>query len=409
MSEEKKVVEILSRESKATTKRTKVKLDEIKTSVYCHRPEEELEDLTTLEESLTLEGLQVPLEYFINEDGQNVLLKGHRRLKAMRNLADKNVPGFSRDMEVEAIEVDNASPVDLLIRSISDNEVRLNLNRTSRIRVAKKLFDAKVDVKRAARAMGTSVKTYERDLLIAQHQEMFDQVIAENIAPTHAYALLVEAKKADRLSEMQHDLNSWIQKKKEWIDEKNRIRRERDNKEFSENEKKVKRYMPNFLVTHWVELIREKKGFDDDAQWNFAAGVDKEKAQLRVSSVTLDLEKAPVERIARVAAKLSAVSKQIAPYLKAAHEKEMSQEAGSTEDSTYDLDYLRELGLDDVANELEEQSKIAKQPDGEEIPQDQLAERTQKDLTQEVVLPQPTSALPPSQGSSSSGKEAPKP
>jgi ParB-like chromosome segregation protein Spo0J len=406
MEYENKEPEILSRMSAATTKRTTVRLDKITfdTDRYCHRDPEALgyESLQSLMDSLTLEGLQVPIEVFIDENGNIVLLKGHRRVYAHLGLADKNAPGFTRDMEIEAIEVADATPVDLLVRSVSDNEVRLSLTRVDRIRVTKKLHDAGVQVERAARAMNISTKTYGRDLVIGADQWMFNHVIANNIGPTHAYALLVEAQKAGRVSEMREDFDQWVVGKQRMIDEKEKLRKARDGKELSPADKQVKKYLPNHLVTHWVELLREKRRFNDDAKWTFAAGIEKETGQLRISSVSLDLEKAPVDRLAKVASKLSALTKQLAPYVKTAYEKASGESASSIEDSPYDLEYLRALGLEEIAKDLEEQTKIASQPDGEESPQGQPEERQEEDLTEKVELPEaatvaasPSSSPPP--------------
>ena len=130
MKPDKNKPEILERATAAETKRTHVRLDELAfdTERYCHRESESLkeENLTSLLNSLTLEGLQVPVEYF--EDvatKKKVLTKGHRRVSALRILANKNTPGFAEDMEVEAIQVLKATPQDLLVRSVADNEVRL--------------------------------------------------------------------------------------------------------------------------------------------------------------------------------------------------------------------------------------------------------------------------------------------
>jgi ParB-like chromosome segregation protein Spo0J len=283
--------EILERASQAITKRCKARLDEVAfdTDRYCHRDEDALtaDNLKTLMDSLVLEGLQVPIEFHVDGEGKKVLVKGHRRVTACRLLADKNTPGFSRDMEVDAIQVQNATVEDLLIRSVADNEVRLNLSRIGRIKVAKKLYDAGVQTERAARALGISPKSYERDLLIARNVWMFQHVIDDSIAPTPAYVLLSEAEKGGRIKELKEDLDAWIAAKKRMIREKEKIRKAKDNKELRPAEKMVRRYMPNHLIEHWLELLRKQQRFDEDAQWNFSAGVDRENDKLRIGKVDL--------------------------------------------------------------------------------------------------------------------------
>ena len=282
--------EPLSRATNATTKRIKIRLDEIKidTERYCHRDNNALTDesLKSLMDSLILEDLQNPVEIYRDEDGNAILLKGHRRVTACRLLADKNEPGFTRDREVDAIEVTNATPADLTVRSILDNEVRQDLTRVGRIRVAKKLSDARVPDERAARAMGVSVKTYERDLTIAKHGWMFQHVMDNSIGPTHAYVLLDTAKKEGRLAEMKEDLDAWIAKKKQEIRDEEKRRKARGEDEMKPNEKQVKNELPNHLVEHWLDLIKEKKRFDEDAEWDFAARIKPKEKKPRTSPIT---------------------------------------------------------------------------------------------------------------------------
>jgi hypothetical protein len=78
--------EALTRATTATTERKKVRHDQIKFDLdrYLNRDPEALksENLTPLMESLVLEGLQVPIEFYRDEQGNAVLLKGHRRVSA---------------------------------------------------------------------------------------------------------------------------------------------------------------------------------------------------------------------------------------------------------------------------------------------------------------------------------------
>jgi ParB-like chromosome segregation protein Spo0J len=391
--------EILCRATNATTRRTKVRLDELKFDLarYCHRDEEALkeENLAPLMQSLILEGQLVPIEFFTNAEGEKELLGGHRRVTALRTLADKNVPRFTRDMEVEANEVLDATPQDLLVLSIADNAVRQDLGRDERIRVSKKLHDAGVQVERAARAMGVSVKTYERDLLIARHGWMFQHVIDKSIEPSNAIELLTEAEKAGRVNELKEDLGSWVAKQKETIRQKEKLRKAKEGKELRPAEKEVKRLMPKHLVAHWLELLRSKKRLDEDAEQTYAAGIDSESEQLHISAVTLHLARAPLGVLAEVASKLSQLSKQLAPYLKKRHEQEKGGKTSQEAAAAYDYDYLQNLGLDDVAKELEERAQQAQQPDGEADPgRDQQPARPEQDLSAEVQLPPATVTTP---------------
>lgn len=389
MSNESSETEILSRESTATTDRTKIRLDHIKFGNFCHRDPVELEpsSLTKLKESVILEGLQVPIEFYRDDQGNVILLKGHRRVTVCRILAGENEAGFTLDMEIDAIEVIKGTPEDRLIRSISDNEVRATLDRMGRIRVAKKLHDAGVSSKRAARAMGLSVKQYERDLLIAKYPWMFQHVIDGSIAPTQAFDLLNAAEKAKRVNELKEDLDAWIAGKKQKIREKERMLKASSLKDLSPAEKLVKKFLVNHLVDHWIELLGKAQRFDEDAHWNYSASLDAESKKLSIPSVTLDLKKDSYEKLAKVGSKLSLMAKLLQPFITSRRDEERGEGAQQAPEAIYDLDYLRNLGVDDLADNLEEQTRLAIEPDGEEIAQEEPEERQEQDLTEEVQLP----------------------
>jgi ParB-like chromosome segregation protein Spo0J len=396
MSENVKENEILSRATSASTQRTKVPLDAIQfdTDHYCHRDPEALkeENLATLLDSLTLEGLQVPIEVH-KVDGKTVLIKGHRRVTACRLLAGKNTPGFTLDMEIEAIEV-NGTVHDLLVRSVSDNDVRVNLKGSERIQVVKKLHDFGVPVRRAAGAMGVSEKTYQRDLLIASHSWMLQHVKDRSISTTNAWLLLDEAKKVDHLEVLKEDFDAYVAEKKKKIREKEKLRKAQGAKELRPAEKEVKNQMPNHLISHWVELIRAGERFDEDAHWNYDAGLSPDNKSLKISPINLNLTPASLDKVAKVAGKLSLVVKQLGPVIKGLAEKETGNAMDSV--ARYDTAYLRELGLTEVADELDEQMRLAQEPDGEEAIPDQVPGREEADLALEVELPpQPAEKVQP--------------
>lgn len=397
MASEEQAREPLTRATNAKSKPTKVKLNELKfdTERYCHRQDKALsvDNLKPLMDQLILEGLQTPVEYFLDAKGIKTLVKGHRRVKACRELANRNEPGFTLDMEIQAIEVDGASPVDLLIRSISDNEVHMPLDRNDRIRVAKKLYDAGVPIERAAVAMGVSPTTYDRDLIIARHAWMFQHVVDGSVGPTDASALLEEAVKAGRMAQMREDIDAWVAAKKQTLREKEKLQKARSGKDLSEGEKQVKKFLSKLLVDHWKGLIRAGKRFDEDTQWVFDAGIEPDKDRLRIGGVTLDLAKDPLERLAQVGAKLSRVVKQLVPYIEKAKERETAG-SGDSAEIPFDLDYLRGLGLDQYADALAAQTQAESEPAGEEAPPEQPAKREEQDLTADISLPTPETAAP---------------
>lgn len=383
--------QVLKPASNVTMQRVKVPLSKIVMDPdrYCHRDSRALEvgSLQSLMDSLILEGMQVPIEGYYDDSERFVLVKGHRRVQSHLELVRKNTPGFTAGMELEAIVLENHTPQDLLVRSIADNEVRLNLDRIGRIRAAKKMYDFGVEEGRAAAALGVSVKTYQRDLLIAKYGWMFQHVIDDSMEATTAYSILGAAEQASRLSEVKDDLDAWIAGKKRLIREKARLRKLQGGKELSPAEKQVKRLMPKHLITHWIELIQRGERFDEESEWEFPALIDKEKGQLRISSVSLDLGKSPPEQIAKVASKLSRLSAQLGPIL----EERLSEQQGEEVDDEipYDLDYLERHGAKTMAERLKERFEKAKTAtsDGEDVTQEVPEERKEVDLASQVDLP----------------------
>jgi hypothetical protein len=89
-----------------------------------------------------------------------------------------------------------------------------------------------------------------------------------------------------------------------------------------------------------------------------------------------------------VASKLSRLAQQLRPYVQKRHEEERRARGDGAADSPYDLDYLRELGLDEVAEDLEGRLRALAETDGEEDPGHEEPEtRAERDLTTDIDLP----------------------
>jgi hypothetical protein len=95
-----------------------------------------------------------------------------------------------------------------------------------------------------------------------------------------------------------------------------------------------------------------------------------------------------VDRLAVVASKLSRLTKQLRPYIQKRYEEERRARGDGAVDSPYDLDYLRELGLDDVAEDLEGRLRAAAEADGEEDPgRGEPEVRPERAATEDIDLP----------------------
>ena len=356
-----------------------------------HLQEEHLKDLLP---SVQHEGLQAPVEFF--QDGpRKVLVKGHRRVAACIILCKKGAPGFLADMELDAIEVLETDPRELLVRCVLDNSVRKNLDQVDRIRVARSLFLAGVSEARGAEALGISVQSYKRDLSIAECPWIFNHVVANNISPTPAATILRAVADAaeeypDILEQVQEDLDQWIKAKRRWIDRRDKVLKAKKGrgKGLSEADRQVKRYLSNQLTEHWAELIRRGEPLDDTAEWTFQVDLDPDKDLLQIGGVRLNLAKDPARKLAEVASKLSQLAKDIGPFLQKRFQEEQLQRQRSTGRTVVrDTQYLRDLGLACLASQFEEELSES-EPDGEEDPDfDRNEPRPEHDLADDVDAP----------------------
>jgi hypothetical protein len=223
---------------------------------FCHRDPQELTDparLRPLADAIFARGgIQVPIEFFIDGQGQKVVDAGHRRTAASRLLAQENKPGYTLDMEVPAIEVVGASQQELLLRSVSDNCNRLTLTQTDRIRAAKTLADNGIKKEDAATAFGVSVTQLRRDLIIAEHPWMFDLVIKNAITPSSASRLLEVAVAENQIGQLQADFTAWVAETEKKIEVAKRA------KKLTVAQQLVRTYVTSALLDHWVAQMKRK-------------------------------------------------------------------------------------------------------------------------------------------------------
>lgn len=392
MAEDTKPTELLERAMAATSRRCTVPLNEFSMlpERYCHRPEEELspEKLELFLDSLVLEGgVRVPVVFFTDAQKNKVLISGHRRIQGCKILVERNEPHFTAEMSIEAIEMLGASPLDLLVHSVSDNENRQNLSPVSRLQTVKKLHDAGVEVKRAARALGVSDSTYSRDLKLVKQAWLYQHVQDHCITTNHATKLLNEAEKVNRVKELREDLDAWIAEKKKENKEKERRLKAEGSKEQKPAE--VKNQIKE-LVEHWVSLIKEKRPFDGEAEWDFVASIS-EDGKLQIGSLNLKLSEAKAENVMKVLAKMSQLTKRLTPIAQERLQIERQREQVKTPTAPYDFELLRQIDPD-MAKKMEEKYrlKLQKAPDGEEdVGSSKVEERTETDLASTIELPGP--------------------
>lgn len=393
--------EPLERATNCAQRRVRVRLNEFKflPEIYRHRGDEEFkpETLELFMENLILEGgIKVAVVFFTDAQGNKTVLSGHRRVTGCKLLADRHQAGFTHDMEVDAIELLDATPQDLLVESVSDNGNRKDMSPTYRLRAIKLFHEAAVEVKRAARALGVSDQTYERDLRIVRHDWMYKYVDAGYIAPTVATAMLKQAEDKGRVKEVEEDLGAWMETKVKEQEDRKRQHKAATGKELKESDQLVK---DKQLSDHWIECIKEGRRFDDNCEMSFNANIDKD-GKLTIPPLSAQTKKMKGEDAVMLLGRLGWLMSKLVPIAKERVEADRFPEQVNAEPPPFDFEFLRQNGLGDQAKQLEEKyrAKLASATEGEEAPdQEDVEEPRQEpqDLASTIELPEPEASAKP--------------
>ena len=105
-----------------------------------------------------------------------VLVAGHRRLRALRLLAEQNVAGFSLDMDVKACEILDGNRHDYLLWSVADNVIRQQIDELHRVKAALLLLQENVDHTRIKVNLKLSDSTFERYRRLAASPWMLEHI-----------------------------------------------------------------------------------------------------------------------------------------------------------------------------------------------------------------------------------------
>jgi hypothetical protein len=148
-------------------------------------------------------------------------------------------------------------------------------------------------------------------------------------------------------------------------------------------------------VSNWLEQIKNGGPICEEGHWNFAAGIDPKAHQLRISALTLDLENDDMTKVAKVASRLSMIAKQLPAYLLRRRALEKAVGGLSAPTGLDDTTMLRDLGLDDLAQELEHEAmRVASLPASEDADDPDTEEVEERDDAEEEET-EPEESLPP--------------
>ena len=313
-----------------------------------------LEDLL---ESYKVRGMLDPPVVTRGKDDKWEIVAGHRRTAAQHLGVARNLPGYSLDMPVRCLEVLNATNLELLFHSIVSNELGQKLDVKERLVAAKKLHDAGATKKEIAAALGVNEKSIGRDLKIVTNERVLKHVMADNLPPTTAAALVEAAEKSKRLEEFLSYFDTWTQQMKEKLEHEDHRAKLETGKGLKPNQLLVMSKLEPHIVRGWIDALIKGKALTEESDLGFEASFDRKTA---VASIKLRVDglKDPVEHLARVASQVSLVAKHIAAIAQRRHaieSPEGPQAALQQEDTVLDTGLLKEFGLEDVAVQFEQE------------------------------------------------------
>jgi len=346
------------------TRPVMVRLDELvlMPERFSQRPDEELTEATRLrslaDAIVARGGIQVPIEFFVNEKGQKVVDAGNRRTAASRLLAKENWPGYTFDMEVPAIEVVGASQQELLLRSVTDNSQHLTLTQTDRIRAAKMLLENHIKKEDAATALGVSVTQLKRDLVIAEHPWMFDFVVKNAITPSSASRLLEVAVAENQIGQLQTDFTAWV------AETEKKIEVAKMAEKLTVAQQLVRTYVTSALLGHWVAQMKRKESLTKlpaARREILEVEINPQKNKVSIGGTEIDLMAVSLQQLAEMVSDVETAKKVMLSYLK------VRKALGGTGPQERDLEVLREEGLVDLADAIERDRMEATQQAHEEV------------------------------------------
>ena len=403
------VAEVLSRQSNASFKHATVRLCDLdhqtKRHVFCHRMadalkygDEDGDPMKTLVDSLLLEGPQVPVEYYVDpETGDKILLRGYRRIEAIKIAIERQFQPdrFHPEMEISAIEVESpAGYLDYLVRSVCDNEVRQSLTDDEKILAAEKMLMAGVSSSRAAHALGMSATHFARYQRRINSLAMREHISKNHLTATDADNLLEAANSVNRIKELERDFGRIVAKIEDHIAS---LRAEaiKNQNEFKDDKLgNVSKHFNAGHVRQWIKDIKESKLLDwspepKSSGWTYECTFDPKEGKIKIQGLTIDAHRMPCEDLGQLSGKLYGMQRKVESLWK---KKQAEQKiwAGVDQEQDEDLiDYYTRHHADDLADKLR---KKAAQALGETDPSHgQVVPRQEESIASVIEVPPPDS------------------
>jgi hypothetical protein len=293
------------RVAQSTSRPVRIRLSQINADSvkqYCHRQPEALkaDKLKLLAASIVAEGQQAPLTVVDSgsTDGQGrkvyVLIGGFRRYAALQSANKQHLDEarINDDTELDATEVLPGSEQsesdfhkDLLVRSVAENEQRLNFSTPEKLLIVAQFEEAKIPAPRAASSLGISDTQYSRFVAVATCGWLHQYVVQNCIGMTDAAELIMLATKHERVKEFKADLDAWVQEHQALI-EQERQELAKVGKKLSGSGEHVKKFLTRKVVDHWAALLKEKKRFGGKPAFQFGIAIDQQRKVIIVPGRT---------------------------------------------------------------------------------------------------------------------------
>jgi hypothetical protein len=398
-----KVAEVISRESVATMVNAPIRLCDLdhktQAHLYCHREKGALaysDDgdsfMTRIVESLLSEGQQVPCEYFRDKAGQAILLRGYQRVTAIWHIVERRLDPerFGAEMLIDAVEVQSATPQDLLVRSVSDNEVRRSLSESEQYVAARQMIAAGVSAQRAARALGMSPTGFARLYRRIQNPTLQEHVTQGHLTQTDLDNLLEAAASHGRVEQLETTLADILARAKAHVDRR-RAQALAAGEEFDEEkEGKLKQYIKPELIKNVVKAVKEDKavewaGPDQQIEGAWVCKINSAEGLIQVSSLKRNLHKVTAAELGKIAYKLDRTARQADRWLqRKLAEEGLAQTTASDEGEDY-ATFLEKRNAVAEAAKVRKEMQLAR---GEADPAyGKSAPRAEEDLAASIEVP----------------------
>jgi len=281
------------------------------------------------------------------------VLDGGRRYWGTGLNIRKQIAGFTEERLVPCqVIIGAASDRELVGAAATSNIARQAFNSLDRLRATVLLQKTGMPKSEIATCLGVSESTVDRDLLVAQTDWMMAHVQAHAIGQTDAANLLAIAKKAERLDDFRRILGAWIEETKQEIEAENRIRQAADDDPLTGTALWPQKRLTRDQVEAWGDAMKTQKEFAA-ATFKYRAQLKREKGvrRIEIDKLSTDVEVMTFRDTAKVYYRLVNLVDALRPIVKEKSEQEQKQ-TDSVMPTRMGLAALRELGLDELAEEL---------------------------------------------------------